>query len=134
MRCTHGVFPKILIRARRAVDDSRWVIWLQNRLLATWTSFYTLRSLINQINFGPFGADCATRTTGGVILGCGSEQESSTLLFFTVCPSRDTPTDRPEIIRSLAALAKVCVVRLSLEKVHFIIPGNEGRDGVQVWS
>ncbi|RSH84667.1 uncharacterized protein EHS24_006191 [Apiotrichum porosum] len=39
-----------------------------------------------------------------------------------------------KIIRSLAALAKVCVVRLSPEKVHFIIPGNEGRDGVQVWS
>ncbi|KAL1408920.1 Checkpoint protein hus1 [Vanrija albida] len=39
-----------------------------------------------------------------------------------------------KIVRSLAALAKVCVIRLSEEKVHFIIPGNEGKDGVQVWS
>lgn len=39
-----------------------------------------------------------------------------------------------EIVRSLAALAKVCVVRLSPDSVHFIVPGNEGRDGVQVWS
>ncbi|BEI93921.1 uncharacterized protein CcaverHIS019_0603800 [Cutaneotrichosporon cavernicola] len=39
-----------------------------------------------------------------------------------------------KIVRSLAALAKVCVVRLSPDSVHFIVPGNEGRDGVQVWS
>jgi hypothetical protein len=39
-----------------------------------------------------------------------------------------------EIVRSLAALAKLCVIRLSPDKVHFIVPGNEGRDGVQVWS
>ncbi|ORY30828.1 checkpoint protein Hus1/Mec3 [Naematelia encephala] len=39
-----------------------------------------------------------------------------------------------KIIRSLAALARTCVIRLSPEKVHFIVPGNEGRDGVQVWS
>lgn len=32
------------------------------------------------------------------------------------------------------ALAKVGVIRLSPDVVHFIIPGNEGRDGVQVWS
>ncbi|GMK54198.1 hypothetical protein CspeluHIS016_0107840 [Cutaneotrichosporon spelunceum] len=36
-----------------------------------------------------------------------------------------------KIVRSLAALAKVCVVRLSPDSVHFIVPGNEGRDGVQ---
>ncbi|GFZ44818.1 hypothetical protein JCM24511_02544 [Saitozyma sp. JCM 24511] len=39
-----------------------------------------------------------------------------------------------KIVRSLAALAKLCVIRLSPDKVHFIVPGNEGRDGVQVWS
>ncbi|BEJ16983.1 hypothetical protein CspHIS471_0603840 [Cutaneotrichosporon sp. HIS471] len=39
-----------------------------------------------------------------------------------------------KIVRSLAALAKVCVVRLSPDSVHFIVPGNEGGDGVQVWS
>ncbi|KAL7420160.1 DNA damage checkpoint control protein [Cryptotrichosporon argae] len=39
-----------------------------------------------------------------------------------------------KIGRSLSALAKVCVIRLSLDKVHFIIPGHEGREGVQVWS
>lgn len=38
------------------------------------------------------------------------------------------------IARSLAALAKSCIVRLSEDKVHFIIPGNENKDGVQVWS
>lgn len=42
--------------------------------------------------------------------------------------------DDTEIVRSLVALAKVGVIRLSPEVVHFIIPGNEGRDGVQVWS
>ncbi|KAI9633365.1 checkpoint protein Hus1/Mec3 [Dioszegia hungarica] len=38
------------------------------------------------------------------------------------------------IIRSLAALARLCVIRLSEDKVHFIVPGNENKDGVQVWS
>ena len=40
----------------------------------------------------------------------------------------------PEIVRSISALARQCIVRLSPEKVHFIVPGNEGRDGIQVWS
>ncbi|WVQ93978.1 hypothetical protein IAU59_001056 [Kwoniella sp. CBS 9459] len=39
-----------------------------------------------------------------------------------------------KIARSLAALAKTCVIRLSPEQVHFIVPGNEGSTGVQVWS
>ncbi|KAK1921436.1 checkpoint protein Hus1/Mec3 [Papiliotrema laurentii] len=39
-----------------------------------------------------------------------------------------------KIIRSLSTLARTCTIRLSPEQVHFIIPGNEGRDGVQVWS
>jgi HUS1 checkpoint protein len=39
-----------------------------------------------------------------------------------------------EIVKSLSSLAKVCIIRLSPEKVYFIVPGNEGRDGVQVWS
>ncbi|OCF33100.1 HUS1 checkpoint protein [Kwoniella heveanensis BCC8398] len=39
-----------------------------------------------------------------------------------------------KITRSLAALAKTCVIRLSPEQVHFIVPGNEGSTGVQVWS
>ena len=42
--------------------------------------------------------------------------------------------DSVGIARSLAALAKTCIIRLSEEKVHFIIPGNENKDGVQVWS
>lgn len=43
-------------------------------------------------------------------------------------------TDTSEIVRSLVALAKTGVIRLSPDIVHFIVPGNEGRDGVQVWS
>lgn len=39
-----------------------------------------------------------------------------------------------EIIRSLGALARTCVIRLSETSVHFIVPGNENKDGVQVWS
>ncbi|EIW73416.1 hypothetical protein TREMEDRAFT_25550 [Tremella mesenterica DSM 1558] len=39
-----------------------------------------------------------------------------------------------KIVQSLGAIAKICVVRLTPEKVYFIVPGNEGRDGVQVWS
>ncbi|ORX34922.1 checkpoint protein Hus1/Mec3 [Kockovaella imperatae] len=39
-----------------------------------------------------------------------------------------------KIVRSLASLARLCIIRLSAEKVHFIISGNEGKDGVQVWS
>ncbi|WVF66361.1 hypothetical protein IAT40_001101 [Kwoniella sp. CBS 6097] len=39
-----------------------------------------------------------------------------------------------KISRSLAALAKTCVIRLSPEQAHFIVPGNEGSTGVQVWS
>lgn len=41
---------------------------------------------------------------------------------------------RSEIVRSLNALSKLCIIRLSAETVHFIVPGNEGREGVQVWS
>ena len=43
-------------------------------------------------------------------------------------------TQPTEIVRSLATLSKSCVIRLSPDKVHFIIPGNENKDGVQVWS
>ncbi|WRT63399.1 uncharacterized protein IL334_000304 [Kwoniella shivajii] len=39
-----------------------------------------------------------------------------------------------KITRSLAALARSCVIRLSPEQVHFIVPGNESSTGVQVWS
>jgi hypothetical protein len=42
--------------------------------------------------------------------------------------------NEPEIVRSLNALSKLCIIRLSAETVHFIVPGNEGREGVQVWS
>nr|XP_019048408.1 HUS1 checkpoint protein [Kwoniella bestiolae CBS 10118]OCF27338.1 HUS1 checkpoint protein [Kwoniella bestiolae CBS 10118] len=41
---------------------------------------------------------------------------------------------RTEITRSLAALARSCVIRLSPDQVHFIVPGNESSTGVQVWS
>ncbi|WVR03258.1 hypothetical protein IAU60_000249 [Kwoniella sp. DSM 27419] len=39
-----------------------------------------------------------------------------------------------KITRSLAALARTCVIRLSPEQVYFIVPGNENSTGVQVWS
>jgi HUS1 checkpoint protein len=39
-----------------------------------------------------------------------------------------------EIVKALHALAKTCVIRLTPDKVHFIVPGNEGKEGVQVWS
>ncbi|AGV14263.1 HUS1 checkpoint protein, variant [Cryptococcus neoformans var. grubii H99] len=39
-----------------------------------------------------------------------------------------------KIIRSLAALARSCVIKLSEEQVYFIVPGSESATGVQVWS
>ncbi|KIR41171.1 HUS1 checkpoint protein [Cryptococcus deuterogattii 99/473] len=39
-----------------------------------------------------------------------------------------------EIIRSLAALARSCVIKLSEEQIYFIVPGSESATGVQVWS
>ncbi|KAK4684634.1 hypothetical protein P7C73_g5533, partial [Tremellales sp. Uapishka_1] len=40
-----------------------------------------------------------------------------------------------KIIKSLAALAKLCVIKISPDTIHFIIAANEGqKEGVQVWS
>jgi hypothetical protein len=46
----------------------------------------------------------------------------------------DRQLTHTEIVRSINALSKLCVIRLSPDTVHFIVSGNEGREGVQVWS
>ncbi|WVN86024.1 uncharacterized protein L203_101182 [Cryptococcus depauperatus CBS 7841] len=39
-----------------------------------------------------------------------------------------------KIIRSLNAISKVAVIRLSEDQTFFIVPNNESQTGVQVWS
>jgi hypothetical protein len=40
-----------------------------------------------------------------------------------------------EIVRYLAVMAKVCVIKLTPDTVHFIVSGSEGApEGVQIWS
>ncbi len=40
-----------------------------------------------------------------------------------------------EIVKSLSSMAKSCIIKLSPEAVHFIVPGSEGGpEGMQIWS